>query len=109
MPRLGLGGRDVYGFADDALGLLEHELVEAPEEGGEGFASAGGGEDEGGVAAGDGGPALLLGQGGRFKDLAEPLGGDGVELEEGVGGGFSLWCSAGLGRGDCVNGRGALA
>ena len=66
--------------------MLEHELVEAPQEGGEGFAGAGGGEDEGGVAAGDGGPALLLRDGGGFEDLAEPLRGDGVEVAEDVGG-----------------------
>src|ERR1019366_783509 len=54
-----LDGRDV----EDAAALVarrhggEHEAVDAPQECGEGFAGTGGGEDEGGVAAGDGGPA----------------------------------------------------
>ena len=63
---------------------MEHEAVQAPEEGGEGFAGAGGGEDEGAFAAGDDGPAEALWGGGRVEDSLEPLGRDAMEAGEGV-------------------------
>ena len=50
----------------------EHEAIEAPEEGGEGFAGAGGREDEGAFAARDGGPAETLRRGGCAERGAEP-------------------------------------
>ncbi len=65
--------------------IVEHETVEAPEEGGEGFSCAGGGEDECAFAAGDDGPAEALRRGGRVKYGAEPLCRDGMEAGEGVG------------------------
>ena len=51
----------------------EHEAVDAPEECGEGFAGTGGGEGEGGVAAGNGGPAEDLGAGGFGENGVEPV------------------------------------
>src|SRR5438105_4472753 len=59
-------------------GVAEHEFVEAPEEGTEGFSGAGGGEDEGGFAAGDGGPAVALRCGGLVEGGAGRGGGAGV-------------------------------
>ena len=64
---------------------LEHKAIQAPEEGGEGFAGAGGGEDEGAFAARDYRPALVLGRGGLFEDFAEPGSGYEVEAGEGIG------------------------
>ena len=69
-----LDGRDV----EDAAALVarrhggEHEAVDAPQECGEGFAGTGGGEDEGGLAAGDGGPAEPLRPRGGGEDSVEP-------------------------------------
>ena len=65
------------------------EVVDGDEEGGEGFAGAGGGGDEGGVAGDDSGPAGLLRLGGRAEFGEEPLGGDGVGPGEG---GWNFWC-----------------
>ncbi len=73
----------------------------ADEEGGEGFAGAGGGGDEGGVAGDDGGPAGLLGLGGRAEFGEEPLSGDGVRPGEG-GGDFELGILDGERRGHGV-------
>ena len=83
--REGLEGRDIKDLA--AFGgwrLAKHELVETPEEGRQGLAGPGGGEDEGGLAAGDGRPAFALGRRDGLEDSAEPGGGDGVEDSQGV-------------------------
>ena len=53
--------------------LGRHDLVDAPQERGEGLPRAGGGEDQAVVTVGDGGPALLLGRGGRGEGRLEPL------------------------------------
>ena len=85
----GLDGRNV----EDAAALVarrdgrEHEAIDAPQKGGEGFAGAGGGEDEGGFAARDGGPAELLRPRGGGEDGVEPRAHG--RVEEGGGGGFS--------------------
>ena len=63
----GLEGRDIDDAGDgvEALGLAAaDELVDAGEEGGEGFAGAGGGGDEGVAAGADGRPGGGLGVGG---------------------------------------------
>ena len=66
------------GDVEDAAALFfggrrgKHEAVEAPEEGGEGFAGAGGCAEEGGFAPGDWFPAEELGAGGRVEDGVEP-------------------------------------
>ena len=67
----GLEGRNI----DDAAALflalpdgVEHQPVEAPEEGREGFAGSGGSQDEGAFAAGDDRPAQSLRGGGCVKD-----------------------------------------
>jgi hypothetical protein len=73
----------------------QHQLVQAPEEGGEGFAGAGGCEDERRFAACDGGPAFDLGRGGGVEDLAKPARGNGMEeRERGVG--RAGWCGFGF-------------
>lgn len=77
------------GDVDDARAgmrwaLTEHEFVEAPQEGGESFAGSGGGEDEGGFAAGDCGPAVTLGRRGLIEDGAKPGCRDGVKEGERV-------------------------
>src|ERR1019366_661488 len=81
----GLDGRNVEDAA--ALGARrdgrEHEAIDAPQEGGEGLAGAGGGEDEGGFTAGDGGPAELLGSRGGGEDGVEPRAHGRVEEVEG--------------------------
>ena len=64
----------------------EHEAIDAPEKSGEGFAGAGGSEDEGGFAAGDGGPAELLGPRGGGEDGVEPRADGRVEEVERVSG-----------------------
>ncbi len=58
---------------------MKHEPVEAPEEGGEGLAGAGGSKDQGAFAARDDRPAQALRGGGCIEDGPEPLGGDGME------------------------------
>lgn len=73
---------------------VEHEPIKAPEEGGEGFAGSGGGQNQGALAAGYDRPAEALRGGGRIKDGAEPLGRDGVEAGEGV----NVRLDFGLGR-----------
>ncbi len=83
----GFEGADV----DDAASFIdrdvaEHEAIEAPEKGGEGFAGAGGGEDEGAFAARDGGPSKTLRGRWDAERGAEPLAGDGMEEGERVGG-----------------------
>ncbi len=83
-------------FVSCSLGSLspasEHQPVKAPEECGEGFAGAGGGQDQRALSARDGWPALPLRRGGRLKDGAEPCGGDGMKRGKGVGlGGRKLW------------------
>jgi hypothetical protein len=87
------------GDVDDAgagvsRAIAEHELVEAPEEGGEGFAGAGWGEYESGLGAGNGWPAVALGWCGLVEDGSEPACGDGVEEGEGVRGCRFGRCSA---------------
>src|SRR5205085_3221124 len=65
--------------------ILAPEVVEAGEEGGQRFARAGRGEDEGVLARGDGGPALPL-RGGRFaQGGAKPLADGRQEEVEGIG------------------------
>jgi hypothetical protein len=66
--------------------VVEHEAVKAPEERSEGFAGAGGGEDQGTLAARDDRPAHALRGGGRIEDGLEPLRRDGVEEGEWVSG-----------------------
>ena len=90
----GLDGGDV----EDAAAFVarrdgrEHEAIDAPQKGGEGFAGAGGGEDEGGFAARDGGPAELLRSRGGGEDGVEPRADGRVEEVERVRGhaGFPL-------------------
>ena len=78
-------GRDV----EDAAALVarrdgrEHEAIDAPQEGGEGFAGAGRRKDEGGFAARDGGPAEQLRSRGGRKDGFEPGAHGRVEEVEG--------------------------
>jgi hypothetical protein len=62
--------------------VVEHQAVEAPEKGGEGFAGAGGSEDQGAFAARDGGPAEALRRGGGAERGTEPVAGDGMEESE---------------------------
>ena len=81
--------------ADD--GVAE-ELVDADEEGGEGFSGAGGGGDEGWLASEDAGPAVLLGFGGRAEFVEEPLGGDGVSPSERGWNFYRGWRCEWLGR-----------
>ena len=59
--------------------------VECPEEGGEGFAGAGGGDDEGVVAVADALPGAFLGGGGCAEGGAEPVAYGGGEVGECVG------------------------
>src|ERR1035437_5151475 len=61
----------------------EHEAIDAPQKGGEGLAGAGGGQDKGRFAAGDGGPAELLGPRGSGEDGVEPRAYGRVEEAEG--------------------------
>lgn len=63
---------------------MEHQAVEAPEEGGEGFAGTGGRKDQGAFAAGDDRPAHPLGGGRCVEDSAKPFGRDGVKAGEGI-------------------------
>jgi hypothetical protein len=80
------------GNVEDAAALAarrdgrEHKVIDAPQEGGDGFAGAGGGEDEGGFAARDGGPAELLRPRGGGEDGVEPGAHGRVEEVEGVSG-----------------------
>ncbi len=69
---------------------LAEKVVDGDEEGGEGFAGAGGGGDEGGVAGDDGGPACFLRLSRRAEFGEEPLGRDGVGPGEG-GGDLERW------------------
>ena len=82
-----------WGYIEDAaagfFGRLvggEHQAVDAPEEGGESFAGAGGGEDQRRIAAGDGGPAEDLRARGAGEDGGEPVADGGVEEVERVRG-----------------------
>ena len=59
--------------------------IERPEEGGEGFAGAGGGDDEGVVAVADALPGAFLGGGGCAEGGAEPVAYGGGEVGECVG------------------------
>ena len=59
--------------------------VECPEECGEGFAGAGGGDDEGVVAVADALPGAFLGGGGCAEGGAEPVAYGGGEVGECVG------------------------
>ena len=78
------------GNVEDAAALVarrdgrEHQAVDAPQKGGERLAGAGGGEDEGGFAARDGGPAELLRPRGGGEDGIEPRAHG--RMEEGEGG-----------------------
>lgn len=58
--------------------------VECPEEGCEGFAGAGGGDDEGVVAVADALPGAFLGGGGCAEGGAEPVAYGGGEVGGGV-------------------------
>ena len=60
--------------------LLQHQPVQAPQECGERFPGAGGCENQRGIAARDGGPALTLRLCGPVEDGAEPRRGDRVKL-----------------------------
>src|SRR5206468_5415973 len=62
---------------------LGHEPVDSPQEGGQGLARAGGGEDQGVVPPADGLPALLLSRSGRGEGSFEPGTGHGGEAIEG--------------------------
>jgi hypothetical protein len=64
----------------------KHEAIDAPEEGGESFAGAGGSKDERGVTASDGGPAEELGASGSGEDGGEPVADSWVEESEAGGG-----------------------
>ena len=77
---------------------MAEELVDADEEGGEGFSGAGGGGDEGWLASEDAGPAVLLGLGGRAEFVEEPLGGDGVSPSERGWNFYRGWRCEWLGR-----------
>ena len=79
------------GYIEDAaarfFGRLiggEHQAVDAPEEGGESFTGAGGGEDQRGVAARDCGPAEDLRARGTGEDGGEPVADGGVKEVERV-------------------------
>ena len=61
---------------------MEHEAVEAPEEGGQSLAGSSGGEDERAFAASDDRPAEPLRSGGGIKNGLEPLRCDGVKTGE---------------------------
>ena len=81
------------GYIEDAapgvFGRLvggEHQAVDAPEERSESFSGAGGGEDQGGIAAGYGWPAEDLRARGTGEDGGEPVADGGVEEIEGVRG-----------------------
>ena len=117
----GLEGGDVEDLAagrwrggeEQPVRVSKQQPIEAPEEGGEGLAGSGGGEDEGAVAAGDGGPAFALRCGGRAEGGAEPLGRDGVKQlqavvrlrgRRGFGAGFPGRCGLGWGFQGCGSG-----
>ena len=83
-----LEGRNV----DDAAALLpvrwkrmEHEPIQAPEEGGESFAGAGGGQDERILSARNHRPAHPLRGGGGVKDGAKPGCRDRMEAGKRIG------------------------
>ncbi len=61
---------------------MEHQAIQAPEEGSEGFPGSSGGEDEGALTARDHRPAQTLRSGRRVKDGMEPLGRDRMEAGE---------------------------
>jgi hypothetical protein len=92
----GLERRDVeHAAAARRVGhRLEHQAVDAGEEGGERLAAAGRGQQQRGGPGGDGRPGLGLGPGGCREGLGEP-GADGrVERGEGVGhDGASVRCT----------------
>ncbi len=64
----------------------EHQAVDAPEKSGEGFAGAGGGEDQSGISARDGGPAEDLRTGRAGEDGGEPVADGGMKEVERVRG-----------------------
>lgn len=78
---------------------MEHEAIDAPEEGGEGFAGSCGSKDEGTFATGDDGPAHALGGGGCIKHGAKPLRRHGVEAGERIGARFRSRVGMGRERG----------
>ena len=80
---------------------MQHEAVETPEKGGEGFAGAGGGEDESVFASGDRRPALALWRGWVVEDGAEPGGGDRVEEIEDLSLVFRRALASFFGPGGC--------
>ena len=84
----GLEGRDIDDAAAPILPfgqIVEHEPVQAPEEGCQGLAGAGGGENQGALPARDHRPAQTLRSGGAIKDGFEPLCCDGMEAGERIG------------------------
>ena len=68
---------------------LANQLVNAGQEGGQGFAGAGGRGDEGVPSLGDGRPALALGRSRFLEPAAEPVLDDGMELVKAHGQGCS--------------------
>jgi hypothetical protein len=62
----------------------EHQAVDAPEEGRESFAGAGGRENQSGIAASDGGPAERLRLGGAGENGFEPIANRRVKKVESV-------------------------
>ncbi len=78
---------DVHDAAAVALGDgREHETVDRGQERGQRLAGAGGGEHQGVPAGLDGGPAPLLGEGGRREGRREPLLDRGMEADRRRGG-----------------------
>src|SRR5579863_1238791 len=63
---------------------LEHQTIKAPEECGQGLASAGGSKDEGALVARDYGPTQALRRGWPLEDRAKPFGRHGMETCERV-------------------------
>ena len=96
---------DLRGGGEGSGDGLAEELVDADEEGGQGFAGAGGGGDEGGLAGEDGGPAVLLGFCGGTEFAEEPLGGDGVSPGERGWYFYRGWWCGRLGRHGCIVAR----
>ena len=89
---------DLGGGSEVAGDSQAEELVNGDQERGESFAGAGGRGDEGGVAAEDGGPALLLGLCSRAEFAQEPLGHDGMRPGQGIRG-LQVWAQIEVGSG----------
>ncbi len=80
---------------------LDHEPVDAPQEGGEGLAAAGRRVDEGVPAAADRVPAQILGARRLGECLAEPGPGRLAEGREGIGAGDGHACEESIGPSAC--------